>query len=57
MLTTLNFIHTLDYVSVSEEDTIPLWQQQEVKRRLRLVETGETESRSWDEAKIDIFKK
>ena len=53
----LSFIKTLDYVSVSKEDSIPEWQQQEVNKRLQLIEKGEMKTRSWDEAKKDIFKK
>jgi len=53
----LSFINTLDYVSVSKEESIPAWQQQEVNRRLHLIEKGEMKTRSWDEAKKDIYKK
>lgn len=53
----LTFIKTLDYVSVSDELDIPLEQQHEVERRLKLIEKGEMKTRSWDEAKKDIFKK
>jgi hypothetical protein len=55
--TFLSFIRTLDYVSIKNEDAIPQWQQDEVKRRLELVDKGEMNTRSWDEAKGDIFKK
>lgn len=53
----LSFIQTLDYVSISTEDEIPQWQQDEVNRRLKLVEKGEMKTRNWEEAKQDIFKK
>jgi len=53
----LTFIRTLDYVSVTEEEAIPQWQQEEVNKRLDLIEKGEMKARSWDEAKLDIFKK
>ena len=53
----LSFIKTLDYVSVSKEEAIPALQQQEINRRLQLIEKGEMKTRSWDEAKKDIFKK
>lgn len=53
----LSFIKTLDYVSVCNEEAIPAWQQQEVNSRLQLIEKGEMKTRSWDEAKKDIFKK
>lgn len=55
--TFLSFIKTLDYVSIKQEDAIPQWQQDEVNRRLQLIDKGEMKTRSWDEAKKDIFKK
>lgn len=53
----LSFIKTLDYVSVSKDDAIPMWQQEEVNKRLELVAKGEMNVRSWDEARKDVFKK
>jgi len=53
----LEFIKTLDYVSISKEEEIPDWQQEEVKKRLDLVDKGEMKTRSWDKAEKDIFKK
>jgi len=55
--TFLDFIKTLDYVSVKKESAIPQWQQEEVNRRLHLIEKGEMKTRSWNEAKADVFKK
>jgi hypothetical protein len=52
-----SFIKTLDYVSISKEETIPAWQQEEVSKRVQLIEKGEMKTRSWDEAKKDVFKK
>ena len=52
----LEFIKTLDYVSI-REDAIPQWQQDEVARRVDLIEKGEMKTRDWEEAKTDIFKK
>jgi hypothetical protein len=52
----LSFIKTLDYVTVSEAEEIPLWQQNEVKKRLEKVDNGEMKVRNWEEAKDDIFK-
>lgn len=54
--TFLSFIKTLDYVSISDDEA-PTWQQEEVNKRLQLIEKGEMKTRSWDEAKKDIFKK
>lgn len=53
----LSFIKTLDYVSVSDEIDIPLEQQQEAERRLKLVQEGKMKTRSWNQAKQDIFKR
>jgi hypothetical protein len=53
----LSFIKTLDYVSVSKDDAIPGWQQEEVNRRMELIAKGEMKVRSWDEARADVFKK
>lgn len=53
----LSFIKTIDYVSVSDEIDIPLEQQQEAERRLKLLEEGKMKTRSWEEAKQDIFKR
>jgi len=53
--TFLAFIKTLDYVSVKKEK-IPMWQQDEVGNRLKLIEKGEMETRNWEDAKEDIFK-
>lgn len=55
--TFLAFIKTLNYVSVSKQEAIPQWQQEEVNSRLQLIEKGEMKTRSWDDAKKDIFKK
>ena len=50
-------IKTLDYVFVNQENAIPQWQQDEVNRRLQLIESGKIKTRSWDEAKKDVFKR
>ncbi|WP_114751983.1 addiction module protein [Pleomorphovibrio marinus] len=55
--TFLEFIRTLDYVSIKkDEDSIPQWQQEEVNRRLELIESGSMKTRPWEEAKKGIFK-
>jgi len=53
----LSFIMTLDYVSVDKDEAIPQWQQDEVNKRLELIEKGEMKTRSWEEAKEDVFRK
>lgn len=55
--TFMSFIKTLDYVSITKEDVIPKWQQDEVNKRLELVNSGEMKTRRWNEAQKDIFKK
>lgn len=53
----LDFLETLDYVSIKHETIIPDWQQEEVERRLDSVEKGKTRIRNWDDARKHIFKK
>lgn len=53
----LSYVRTLDYVSVDEGDDIPQWQQEEVARRLELIESGKMTARSWDKASRDVFRK
>lgn len=53
----LNFIKTLEYVSVYDEENIPEWQQQEVNNRITVINNGKMKTRSWDEAQKEIFKK
>lgn len=40
-----------------DQENIPNWQKHEVKRRLRLIEEGKMKTRSWEEAKKEIFRK
>ncbi|MCF6361425.1 MAG: addiction module protein [Cyclobacteriaceae bacterium] len=54
--TFLDFIKTLDYVSVRKE-SISQWQQDEVNRRLALVDSGKMETRDWEDIKDGIFEK
>jgi len=43
----LEFIKTLDYVSVKKEDTIPQWQKEEVRKRIK--NTKADQYLSWEE--------
>ena len=52
----LNFVKTLDYVSVNT-DVIPQCQKDKVARRIELIQKGEMPTRSWKEAQKAIFKK
>ena len=53
----LELIGSLEYVSLSKEQNIPQAQIDEVNRRLELIDKGEMKTRSWDEAKHDVFKR
>ncbi len=54
----LELIGSLKYVSVcSDPEDIPQEQIDEVNRRLELIANGEMKTRSWDEARSDIFKR
>ena len=53
----LELVRNLTFVKEEDSDTIPQWQQEEVSKRLQLIEKGEMKTRSWHEAKKDIFKK
>ena len=53
----LDFLKTLNYVSISEGYEIPESQKAEVNERLEEIEKGIMKTRSWEEAKKDIFKK
>jgi hypothetical protein len=53
----LNFIKTLDYVSVSDDMAIPIEHQQEAQKRLKLIQEGKMKTRSWEDAKQDVFKR
>jgi hypothetical protein len=44
-------------VTEGEYLEVPEWQMKETQRRLKLVDKGEMSTRSWDEAKKDIFRK
>ena len=55
--TFMEFIHTLNYVSVSQEDSILQWQIDEVESRLHKINSGEMKTRPWSEAKSLIFRK
>ncbi len=53
----LSYLRTLDYVSIDERSDVPQWQQDEVARRLALIDSGKMGVRGWDEAEKDIFRK
>jgi vacuolar-type H+-ATPase subunit I/STV1 len=53
----LSYLQSLDFVRIeeNEEETIPSSQINETRRRISLINSGEIATRSWDEAKKDIF--
>ncbi|WP_162340896.1 addiction module protein [Cyclobacterium salsum] len=56
--TFMDFIQTFDYVSIKTDESSPTqWQEEEVNRRLELIESGEMKTRDWELAKKEIFKK
>lgn len=57
LINNIILIKKLNCVAVNQENTISQWQQDEVNRRLQLIENGEIKTRSWDEAKKDVFKR
>ncbi len=52
----LNVIKELGYVTIAENEEIPQWQQEEVEKRLTLIKEGKIQTRSWKEAREEIFK-
>jgi hypothetical protein len=53
----LELVNSLDFIKIEESEAVPQWQQDEVARRLDLIEKGELKTRSYEEAKKDIFKR
>lgn len=51
----VSYIKTLNYVTISEEDEILLFQEAEINNRLEQIENGTMKTRPWSEAKEDIF--
>ena len=52
----MSFLETIDYISVSEIESIPQWQKDEVSRSEQIIDNGNMSIRKWEEAKKDIFK-
>lgn len=52
----MDFIETLNYVSVAEKEEVFSWQVNESAIRMEKIEKGEMKTRPWNEAKSDIFK-
>ncbi len=53
----LELMNNLNFIKVEESEEVPQWQQDEVARRLDLIEKGELKTRNYEEAKKDIFKR
>jgi hypothetical protein len=45
------------FKGLDEAHNVPEWQITESQRRLDLVDKGQMKTRSWDDAKKDIFKR
>jgi|AntRauTorckE6833_2_1112554.scaffolds.fasta_scaffold60429_2 nitrate reductase NapAB chaperone NapD len=56
--TLMEFLNTLDYVSVSqsESEAFESEKEEEIKNRLTMIESGSMKVRSWEDAKKDIFQ-
>jgi hypothetical protein len=54
--TFLEFIKTLDYVSVKKDDVIPQWQMNEVEKRLQDHKKNPERAMDFDAAMDDIEK-
>ena len=52
----ISFIQTLDYVSVSSDETIPEWQQEEVGKRLKSYKNNPDQALDFNTAMEDIEK-
>lgn len=52
----ISLIQSIGYAHFTEEMEIPVWQQNEVLKRLIDLEKGITSKRNWDTAKLEIFK-
>ena len=56
--TFLALLKTLDYVSLSNpQEHVPLWQQAAVNNRLKRLKNAEMTTRSWSEAKQELFQR
>lgn len=56
--TFMAFIKTLNYVSLDKsEDTIPLWQQQEVAKSIEEINNGTAVLEDWEVTRKRLFKK
>ena len=53
----LKLIEELDYVSISQEKTVPEWQQEETEKRLKMINNGELKTHNWEDVKEYLFNK
>ncbi len=53
----LSYLKSLDFVRIEEKEEVVIPQSQinETRRRISLINSGEITTRSWDEAKKEIF--
>ena len=55
--TFLNFIKTLDYVSINVENPVPDWQQKETEKRKQMINSGEMKTHNWEDVEKELFYK
>ena len=55
--TFLNFIKTLDYVSINVENPVPDWQQKETEKRKQMINSGEMKTHNWETVEKELFYK
>lgn len=54
----VNYLKSLDYVSISTEDyDVPEWQSDELKRRSQLIKDKKASYKSWESVKSNLKKK
>ncbi|SMD43179.1 Putative addiction module component [Aquiflexum balticum DSM 16537] len=52
-----SLIQSIEYANIKEPSEIPSWQKSEILKRISELESGKIKKRSWDSAKVEIFKK
>ncbi len=53
----MELVNQLGLEIMNDEINIPLEHQQEAQRRLELIQEGKMKTRSWNQAKQDVFKR
>jgi hypothetical protein len=53
----IEFIKTLNYVSLSKSDDIPLWQIEEATKSITQIDNGTAKTEDWSVVKKRLFDK